>query len=39
MSNRNIQIKHRIIIVELMIQGHSNASIKQIVIDRHDVDV
>ena len=39
MSNRNIQIKHRIIIVELMIGGHSSASIKQIMIDRHDVDM
>jgi len=39
MSNRNIQIKDRVIIVELMNEGHSTASIKQIMFDRHDVDV
>ena len=39
MSDRNIQIKHRIIIIELMIESHSTAFIKQIMIDRHNVNV
>jgi len=39
MSNRNIQIKHRIIIIEFMIEGHITGSIKQIMIDKHDVNV
>lgn len=39
MSNRNIQINHRIIIVELMLEGHSTCSIKQIMTDRHHIDV
>lgn len=39
MNGRNVLMKHRIIIVELMMEGHSTSSIKQIMKDRHHIDV